>query len=58
MSLHEDTGFERSGLSTTVMHPKKNHVVSLNGVALLTGVHHKSSNGSETEIEDVDISVF
>ena len=50
MSLHEDTGFERSGLSTTVMHPKKNHVVSLNGVALLTGVHHKSSNGSETEI--------
>ena len=36
----------------------ENHVVSLKGVALLTRLHHKSKDGSETEIEDVDISVF
>ena len=30
----------------------------LKGVALLTRLHHKNKDGSETEIEDVDISVF
>ena len=36
----------------------ENPVVSLKGVALLTNLNHKSRDGSETEIEDDDISVF
>ena len=46
-------GFEHSSDKSN-----ENHVVSLKGVALLTGLHHKNSDGSETEIEDDDISVF
>ena len=49
MSLCEDTGFESRDLCT---------IVSLKGVALLIDLHHKSSDESETEIEDDDISVF
>ena len=58
-------------LCTAVMHPMSlgkilasrreshdNPVVSLKGVALLTDLYHKSSDGSETEIEDNYIFVF
>ena len=38
MSLYEDTGFGRSDLSTTVMHPMKT-MQFLKGIALLTNLH-------------------